>query len=63
MDKMYEFFYMAALVSGMLLSSMTLVSALIGKRPPKILRCIFIGLFVIIVVAMISFVVTLTLER
>ena len=59
MDKMYEYFYLAMLISASLLALMTLVRGVIGKRYRKVWGYIQQGLIVITAVAMIGFIVAL----
>lgn len=56
---MYKYFYVIMLLAAILLGIITIVSSVIGKRPAKIWRVIYIGLVVIIIVSMIGMFVTL----
>ena len=60
---MYKYFYITMLLSAILLGLITLVSSMIDRRPTKVWRCIYFSLVVIIVVMLIGFIITLTLER
>ena len=63
MDKMYEFFYMAMLLSAILAGITSLVGSAIGKCHTKVWQYIIKALLVIAVVATIGFFITVMLER